>query len=100
MNCPKCGGKVSCVDSRPSQISINDIVMQSTRRRKKCKTCGYRYTTNEIAVKDEESITLHKNRNKPTSIVIDRNSIFCKPGNQYVIDTGDSIITIKLKKEQ
>jgi transcriptional regulator NrdR family protein len=41
MLCPKCGGKTATVNSR-------DIV-GGRRRRRECKTCGYRFTTIEVA---------------------------------------------------
>lgn len=41
MDCPKCGTKMSVIDSRSSEYGI--------RRRRKCGQCGYRFTTYEIS---------------------------------------------------
>ena len=43
MNCPKCGAgfrKIKVIDSRPAEMEI--------RRRRKCGSCGYRWTTYEM----------------------------------------------------
>lgn len=44
MLCPKCEGKVRCIDTRDSQ------------RRRECKECGHRFNTMEVLKKeyDEE----------------------------------------------
>ena len=40
MNCPVCDGETFVYDSRPKQ--------DSTNRRRKCLSCGYKFTTVEI----------------------------------------------------
>lgn len=48
MNCPKCGNDVvSCIDSRPKSGTIY--------RRRKCISCGFRFSTVEIGLDDLES---------------------------------------------
>lgn len=42
MNCPKCGGKTSVIDSRPS--AEGSVI----RRRRSCDACQDRFTTFEV----------------------------------------------------
>lgn len=46
MNCPRCGGKAVVVDSR--QYPTGEV-----RRRRKCGSCGHRFSTLEAIVKFE-----------------------------------------------
>ena len=48
MTCPVCGGATKVVDSRPEVDNVH--------RRRKCKECGYRFSTVEIEVDVKESI--------------------------------------------
>ena len=48
MTCPVCGGATKVVDSRPEVDTVH--------RRRKCKECGYRFSTVEIEVDVKESI--------------------------------------------
>lgn len=43
MTCPKCDGKTQVIDSR--KISVDTI-----HRRRRCKACGYRFSTEEMEV--------------------------------------------------
>ena len=44
MNCPKCNSrKIEVNDSRPSE-------MNSIRRRRICRECGYRFTSYELTI--------------------------------------------------
>ena len=52
MNCPKCGGALIVLDVRNDSKIIN-----STRRRRVCKSCEYRFTTYEL---DEEEFRRFK----------------------------------------
>jgi transcriptional regulator NrdR family protein len=46
MNCIKCNGNTSVVDSRPQEIS-------AVKRRRKCRDCGHRFSTIEqVLTKD------------------------------------------------
>ncbi len=47
MRCPKCGGDTAVIDSRLT--TYNRI-----RRRRKCKECGYRFSTLEVNRDDIE----------------------------------------------
>jgi transcriptional repressor NrdR len=47
MFCPTCDGETGVIDSRLTNKS------QTTRRRRKCKSCGARFTTLEYFVDDE-----------------------------------------------
>lgn len=40
MTCPVCDGKTGVIDSRPTY--------ESTRRRRECEVCGYRFFTVEV----------------------------------------------------
>ena len=46
MNCPRCGGKAVVVDSRKYPTG-------EVRRRRKCGSCGHRFSTLEAIVKFE-----------------------------------------------
>jgi transcriptional regulator NrdR family protein len=42
MNCKKCGGKTKVIDSRSAS--------NGTKRRHRCKNCGYRFSTFETSI--------------------------------------------------
>lgn len=44
MNCPKCGKRAMCINTRPSSD-------ESTRRRYKCPKCPARWSTIEMVVR-------------------------------------------------
>ena len=44
MKCPKCNGPTSVKDSRDYVYQENE----TTRRRRRCRKCGHRYSTVEI----------------------------------------------------
>lgn len=46
MLCPKCSEETNVTDSRPTGYGV--------RRRRKCVKCGYRISTVEIAITDDE----------------------------------------------
>jgi hypothetical protein len=56
MICLKCGGNTECVDSRDHGDYI--------RRRRKCKICGFRYTSKErvlLELEERQSLFLDEN---------------------------------------
>lgn len=46
MICPKCGGKVRTIETRPNPYN------NQNRRRKRCMKCDYRFTTYELTAVD------------------------------------------------
>ena len=52
MICPKCGGRAAVVDSRTYPTG-------EVRRRRKCRRCGFRFSTLEAEVKFE-AFTMQK----------------------------------------
>ena len=56
MNCIKCKGTTSVVDSRPQETS-------AIKRRRKCGTCGHRFNTIKEVVK--EVVRIKKPKIKP-----------------------------------
>lgn len=53
MTCPVCGERTLIYDSRPDESG------ESVRRRRKCRVCGYRFTTIEV---DAEQLTRRRQR--------------------------------------
>ena len=47
MPCPKCSGGTRVADSRLSD-SVKGLPIVNIRRRRKCRLCGYKYTTREV----------------------------------------------------
>ena len=74
MNCIKCNGSTSVVDSRPQETS-------AVKRRRKCCKCGHRFSTIEQvltgvalakkAVIANRIVKINKPRNKPRNIFND-----------------------------
>ena len=52
MTCPRCGGRAVVVDSRTYPTG-------EVRRRRKCRRCGFRFSTLEAVVKFE-AFTMQK----------------------------------------
>ena len=48
MNCPKCEGKTTVIDSR----TIDEYVA----RKRQCKVCGYKFYTEEVEVEESEAM--------------------------------------------
>ena len=53
MTCPECDGLMGVTDSRPGSGP-------SIRRRRKCRQCGLRATTYEIAIPDEQAVIVSR----------------------------------------
>jgi transcriptional repressor NrdR len=61
MNCLKCNSSTSVVDSRPQETS-------AIKRRRKCNSCGYRFSTIEQVLTKKtvvKKVTVKKVVNKP-----------------------------------
>jgi transcriptional regulator NrdR family protein len=48
IRCPKCDGKSSVIDSRPTSTNV--------RRRRECGTCFTRWSTHEVLIGQDEAV--------------------------------------------
>lgn len=56
MNCPICDHHTICIDTRPTYIGPHSHPIQ--RRRHQCKSCRKRFTTIELILRHDASVTI------------------------------------------
>jgi transcriptional regulator NrdR family protein len=64
MKCPECNGATGVIETRLTHSGV--------RRRHKCCTCGNRFTTLEITIKEYKSMTEQLKNNKEVEELIDK----------------------------